>query len=122
MRTYKGLYGRSPFISPDIWEGVPIYTFVDIVAQAAGSFQPFRHSELARLPPTDLSEAPMAKATKAMKAMKAAKAMKAMKKSRTPTDRTYVDLKLLQEPYASWIREMYNSRKRLRKVMHPEQQ
>jgi hypothetical protein len=64
----------------------------------------------------------MAKATKAMKAMKAAKAMKAMKKSRTPTDRTYVDLKLLQEPYASWIREMYNSRKRLRKVMHPEQQ
>ena len=32
-----------------------------------------------------------------------------------------VDLDILQEPYSSFVREMWNSRGRLRWIMHPDQ-
>ena len=60
------------------------------------------------------------KATKAAKAAKpkAAKEMKAMKKSQNRRMAgVCLDMKLLQEPYSSFIREMWNSRGKLRKVI-----
>ena len=61
------------------------------------------------------------KAMKAIKAKKAAgsrKAMKTMKAKKEFVPRPLPDNMVLYEPYASFIREMYNSRHTLRALMH----
>ena len=43
--------------------------------------------------------------------------------AKNPTEgMVHLDWQLLQEPYSTFIREMYNSQRRLRPIMHPQRE
>lgn len=59
------------------------------------------------------------KAIKRVRTIKAMKMMKAPKQAQSSAP-SHADVQLLRDPYSSFFRELYNSRHRLRPLMHAQ--